>query len=75
MSPLGWGDTVARSRALRKGAGAGLCLTGGGGSGTQKFVYQKSPDKILPVANFVFPHDGNFGLGGGGGSRGDPPPR
>ena len=62
------------------GARAGLCLTGGGeggGSGTQKFVYQKWPDKIFPVANFVFPHNGHFGLGGGGEGvqrGGDPPP-
>ena len=35
---------------------------GEGGSGTQKFVYQKSHDKTFPIANCVFP----FGLGGGG---------
>ena len=38
---------------------------GGGGSGAQKFVYQKWPDQIVPFANFIFPHDGHFGLGGG----------
>ena len=27
---------------------------GGGGSGTQKFVYQKWPDQIVPVVNFIF---------------------
>ena len=39
-------------------------------SGNQKFVYQKWPDKTFPMANFVFSHDGHFGLEGGGGSRG-----
>ena len=39
----------------------------GGGSGTQKFVYQKWPDQIFPFVNFVFSHDGHFGLEGGGG--------
>ena len=42
---------------------------GRGRSGTQKFVYQKWPDQIFPVVNFVFSHDGVFGLEGGG-SRG-----
>ena len=37
----------------------------GGGSGTQKFVYKKWPDKIFPMVNFVFAHDSHFGLGGG----------
>ena len=40
---------------------------GGGGSGTQKFVYQKWPDQNFPIVNFRFSHDGHFGLGGGGG--------
>ena len=39
---------------------------GGGGSGTQKFVYQNWPDQIVPLVDFVFSHDGRFGLGGGG---------
>ena len=42
----------------------------GGGVGTQTFVYQKWPDKIFPMVNFVFSHDGQFGLGGGGLARG-----
>ena len=29
---------------------------------TQKFVYQKRPNKIFPTVNFVFSHDGHFGL-------------
>ena len=45
----------------------GLCSRGGkGGSGTKKFVYQKWPDEISPIVNFVLSHDGHFGLGGGG---------
>ena len=35
-----------------------------GGSGTQKFVYQKWPDKIFPMVNFVFSHYRHFGRGG-----------
>ena len=38
----------------------------GGWSGTQKFVYQKRPDRIFPMANAVFSHGGHFGLGGEG---------
>ena len=40
----------------------------GGGEGVwyQKFVYQKWPDQIFPIVNFVFPHIGHFGLGGAG---------
>ena len=37
----------------------------GGGSGIQKVVYQKWPNHILPVVNFVFSHNGHFGWGGG----------
>ena len=39
----------------------------GGGGGGQTFVYQKWPDRIFPIVNFAFSHDGHFGLGGGGG--------
>ena len=49
---------------------------GGGGSGTQKFVYQKRPDKIFPIVNFS--HHRHFGLegrGGGGFPEGAPPGR
>ena len=38
----------------------------GGGLGTQTFVYQKWPDQSFPTVNFVFSHDGHFGLGHGG---------
>ena len=38
-------------------------------------MYQKWPDQIFPIVNFVFSHDGHFGLGrGGGGFGGGPPP-
>ena len=41
---------------------------GGGGSGTQKFVYQKWPYKIFSVVNFVFPTMVTLVRGGGGGA-------
>ena len=51
---------------------------GGGGEGfwTQNLVYQKWPDQIFPIVNFVFSHYGHFGLGRGGGGFGGgvPPP-
>ena len=49
---------------------------GGGGSGfwTQNLVYQKWPDQIFPVVNFVFSRDGHFGLGRGGRGLGEGPP-
>ena len=53
------------------GVGAGKYSKRGawGGGGGQKVVYQKWPGQIFPIANFVFSHDGHFGLvGGGGGS-------
>ena len=60
------------TRGRRVGGGRELLEgeEGGGGSGTQKFVYQKWPDQIFPMVNFVVSHDGHFGLGPGGG---DPP--
>ena len=59
--------------------GAGLLLSRGGEGGrgfwTQNLVYQKWPDQIFPLVNFVFPRNGHFGLGrGGGGLGGGPPP-
>ena len=33
---------------------------GEGGSGTQKFVYQKWPNKIFRMVNVVFPRCGHF---------------
>ena len=39
-------------------------------------MYQKWPDQIFPIVNFVFSHNGHFGLGRGGGGFGGgvPPP-
>ena len=48
----------------------------GGGSVTQKMLYQKWPDQISPVGNFGVSHCGDFGhggRGGGGSSYGCPP--
>ena len=39
-----------------------------------KLVYQKWPDKIFPMVNVVYSHDGQLGLGRGCPSRGNPPP-
>ena len=36
----------------------------------QKYVHQKWPDQIFPTVNFVFSHDGPFGLEGGGSTGG-----
>ena len=48
---------------------------GGGGSGTQKFVYQKWPDKSFPIANFrFFPLSSLWSGGGGVQGGGYPPP-
>ena len=49
---------------------------GGRGFWTQNLVYQKWPDQIFPIVNFVFSHYGHFGLGRGGGGFGGgvPPP-
>ena len=49
---------------------------GGRGFWTQNLVYQKWPDQIFPIVNFVFSHFGHFGLGRGGGGFGGgvPPP-
>ena len=67
---------------LRGGGGgsAGLLLRRGGEGGrgfwTQNLVYQKWPDQIFPIVNFVFSHYGHFGLGRGGRGfwgRGPPP--
>ena len=56
------------------GGTAGLLLSRGGKGGrgfwTQNLVYQKWPDQIFPIVNFVFSRDGHFGLGRGGGGFG-----
>ena len=62
----------------RGGGGRASFEQGGGGRGfwTQNLVYQKRPDQIFPIVNFVFSHDGHFGLGRGEGGFGGgvPPP-
>ena len=69
--------------ARRGGGGGGRASfehrggEGGRGFRTQNLVYQKWPDQIFPIVNFVFSHDGHFGLGRGGGGfggKGSPPP-
>ena len=45
----------------------------GGGSGTQKYVYQKCPKSIFPFANCIFPHH-EIRVQAGGGSRLASPP-
>ena len=60
----GFGGSIGappQGRLLSVGGGGG-----GGGFGTQKFVYQKWPDQIFPIVNFIFSHDGPFGRGGVG---------
>ena len=42
----------------------------GGGFGTEKFVYQKWPDEIFPIANFIFPPTMVPSLWGGGAGPG-----
>ena len=39
----------------------------GGGSGTQKFVYQKWPKSTFPFVNFIFSHYETWVKGGWGG--------
>ena len=66
-------DEGVWSRASFEQGGGG---EGGRGFWTQNLVYQKWPDQIFPVVNFVFSRDGHFGLGRGGGGFGGgvPPP-
>ena len=45
----------------------GCIRRGGGGPGTQTFVYSFWPDKLFPNGKFRFPHYRRFGRGGGGG--------
>ena len=54
---------------LQSGGGGGVIRKGGGGVW---FVYQTWPDKIFPIVNFVFSHDGHFLKGGGGSREGTP---
>ena len=70
-----------RSVGVARDLWSGLLLSRGGEGGrgfwTQNLVYQKWPDQIFPIVNFVFSHYGHFGLGRGGGGFGGgvrPPP-
>ena len=47
---------------------------GGGGLGPKILCTQKWPDKIFPIANFIFPPCGHLGLGWGGCRGGGSPP-
>ena len=67
----GEGGTCPPPSSARLGVGEGGCSGwgagwGGGGPGTQKFVYPQWPNQIFPIVNFIIPHDGHFGRGGGG---------
>ena len=66
---LGWTKDSMHAEEMAlwpQGNGIHGSMRRGGGSGTQHFVYQKWPDKIIPTVNFVFSHDGHFGLDPGG---------
>ena len=56
----------------RAGGGGGGRELLEGGEGTQKFVYQKRPNKTFPIVNFVFSHNGHFCLGARGSQGGTP---
>ena len=76
-----FGETITPQNACELssteslGSPQGSIRKGGGGAGTQKFVYQQWPDEIFPTANFVLSHDGHFWRGGLQGGGGAPPPR
>ena len=58
----------AEESSVERGGGVlemGRRVGGGGGLGPQNFVDRKWPDQSFPLVNFVFSHDGHFGLGGG----------
>ena len=52
-------------RPSSRGLGSRALLKRGGGSGTQKVVYQKWPDQIFLIVSLVLSHDGPFGREGG----------
>ena len=58
-----------------RGSPRGVSEERGGGSGTQRRVYQNWPDQIFPMGNVGFSHFGHLGLGGGvhGGAPSPPP--
>ena len=66
---LGGGGPLGGVAPLLRWCTAILILPsgGGGGSGTQMFVYQKWPKAIFPFVNFIFSHYEIRVQGGGGG--------
>ena len=60
------GAALAHTSRRKERGGRDVFEERGGVSGTQIFVYQKWPDKIFPMVNCVFSHDGHFVLEGGG---------
>ena len=77
---LRWGVPAGGYHACVAQSGASFERGGGGGSGTQRFVYQKWPLQIFAVLNFVFAKTvtlvggGSRGEGGGAFIRPDNPP-
>ena len=64
----GSGPEAFRQLSSREGSITGLSrevLERGEGGGERGLVYQKWPNKSLPIVNFVFSHYGHFGRGGG----------
>ena len=78
LRPPGGGGAASVPPPPPPAPAPGLLLSrgeGGRGFWTQNLVYQKWPDQIFPIVNFVFSHYGHFGLGrGGGGFGGGVPP-
>ena len=69
---------TTRSRGCLTTGGGGLLLSRGGEGGrgfwTQNLVYQKWPDQIFPIVNFVFSRDVTLVWGGGEGVLGEGSP-
>ena len=70
MSPC-WHHECPAGAGIRLPQGEGDLQAGirreeGRGSGTQNPVHQKWPAQFFSIVNFVFSHNGHFGLGGGG---------
>ena len=65
-------ERVTVQGPVKKQQPDGMSHRGGGGP---KVCVPKMARPVFPTANFVFSHDGHFGLGrGGGGLGGGPPP-
>ena len=68
------GRSITGRGKERGGLKQGRLETGEGGGREPKNGAPKMTDQIFPIANFVFSHDGHFGLGGEGVSGVLPPP-